>query len=252
MAFVMVGFIAGGGGLAFASERSLPGDILYPIKTNITEEVVASFQSTPEAKIAWEEKRVERRSVESLLLNQRGDLGEEEARIIINKIEESHDRIDRQIIALSEDLSFDNVEFSSTENPTLATAQIMVAESGLPTISDLGVESEVNTFRNDVELELEGEEPKSIEIKDLPITIDEIKPESTRLDNPTLRPTEFGEEALKKLYKEIDRLSEGGSLDKRLEEKLNNLMEIAKKHLGNKDTLKFFQTIREIKSILES
>ena len=61
VAFVLIGMLAGGSGLAYASEQALPGDVLYPVKINVTEEVVSAFSFTPEAKLEWETKRILRR-----------------------------------------------------------------------------------------------------------------------------------------------------------------------------------------------
>ena len=61
VAFVLIGMLAGGSGLAYASEQALPGDVLYPVKINVTEEVVSVLSFTPEAKLEWETKRILRR-----------------------------------------------------------------------------------------------------------------------------------------------------------------------------------------------
>lgn len=55
-----------GGGIVFASENSLPGDILYPIKTNVTEKVSRVLNAkNPEAKEKFEINLVEKRLKEA-------------------------------------------------------------------------------------------------------------------------------------------------------------------------------------------
>lgn len=51
-----------------AAEGALPGDILYPIKVKLTEEVRTSLTFSPEKKAAWEVERAERRIEEATLL----------------------------------------------------------------------------------------------------------------------------------------------------------------------------------------
>lgn len=75
-AFIVVGMVVGGGALASASASSLPGDLLYPTKIHFNEEVVAAFQITPEAKIAYETARVEARITEVQTLVEENSMDE--------------------------------------------------------------------------------------------------------------------------------------------------------------------------------
>jgi len=109
MAFILIGFITGGGGLAFASEKALPGDILYPVKTEVTEEIVASLQKTPEARIIWEEERINRRKAELAMLDQKGKLRDDLSMIAAAKIEASNIRAEKELAQLSLDISFTSV-----------------------------------------------------------------------------------------------------------------------------------------------
>lgn len=47
--------------VAAAAEGTVPGDTLYPVKVHVTEEVRSAMAVTPQAKAAWETKRIERR-----------------------------------------------------------------------------------------------------------------------------------------------------------------------------------------------
>jgi hypothetical protein len=69
--------VLGGGSLSYAAEGSLPGDLLYPIKTNVNEEIVAAVQFKQADKIAWQEKRVERRLKEIETLEQKHRLNDQ-------------------------------------------------------------------------------------------------------------------------------------------------------------------------------
>lgn len=61
----------------FVAERSVPGDVLYPVKVRFNEEVREQLSFTGYQKIAWETERVERRIAEARLLASEGRLTDE-------------------------------------------------------------------------------------------------------------------------------------------------------------------------------
>ncbi len=69
--------LAVGGGTAAAAERALPGDILYPIKVHVNEEVAATLATTPKAKADWQVARAERRLEEAAMLSVAGKLDDD-------------------------------------------------------------------------------------------------------------------------------------------------------------------------------
>ncbi|MBI4128631.1 MAG: hypothetical protein HY460_01150, partial [Parcubacteria group bacterium] len=58
-----------GGGVALAAEAALPGDLMYPVKIHVTEELRATLAGSLEDKAQWEVERLLRRfeEVEQLL-----------------------------------------------------------------------------------------------------------------------------------------------------------------------------------------
>ncbi|MEN9582728.1 MAG: hypothetical protein RL641_682 [Candidatus Parcubacteria bacterium] len=52
-------------GVSFAAENTLPGDLLFPVKVNVNEEVRGALTISSEAKMDWEKERVVRRVVET-------------------------------------------------------------------------------------------------------------------------------------------------------------------------------------------
>jgi hypothetical protein len=59
-------FVLGSGGIAFAAEKSLPGDILYPIKTKVNENVIRAVKSvSPSAKANYEIELLDKRLKEA-------------------------------------------------------------------------------------------------------------------------------------------------------------------------------------------
>ena len=91
-----------GGGVSVVAENSLPGDLLYPVKININENVVAVFSLTAKAKAEWEVKRVERRLGEAVKLAEKGELKGD----VLTKIESNFsahaDRVESRIKMLEE------------------------------------------------------------------------------------------------------------------------------------------------------
>lgn len=63
-----------GGGTSFAAEAAVPGDVLYPVKVGMNEEIRAAFAFSAEAKAEWEAERAERRLVEAERLAAEGRL----------------------------------------------------------------------------------------------------------------------------------------------------------------------------------
>ena len=61
-------------GVPFIAERSVPGDILYPVKIQLNEEVRSTLSLSPYAKVEWETQRLERRIAEARLLADEGKL----------------------------------------------------------------------------------------------------------------------------------------------------------------------------------
>lgn len=61
LSLISLGGLVLGGSVTFAAEGALPGDLLYPVKTEINERVRGTATFTAQAKAAWEVRLVERR-----------------------------------------------------------------------------------------------------------------------------------------------------------------------------------------------
>ncbi len=63
------------GGVSYAAESSLPGDLLYPLKVDITEPIRDIVQILPEQKVEWEAQKANRRieEVEALISKEKFD-----------------------------------------------------------------------------------------------------------------------------------------------------------------------------------
>ncbi|OIO18587.1 MAG: hypothetical protein AUJ37_05160 [Candidatus Magasanikbacteria bacterium CG1_02_41_34] len=65
------------GGTVFAAQGALPGDVLYPVKVHINEEVQGALALGTESKAAWETTLAERRSNEASTLATSGKLNDQ-------------------------------------------------------------------------------------------------------------------------------------------------------------------------------
>jgi hypothetical protein len=73
-------------GVPVLAERALPGDVLYPMKVQINEEVRASLSFSPYAKIEWETTRLERRLAEARSLASVGRLTNEAEAAVVKAV----------------------------------------------------------------------------------------------------------------------------------------------------------------------
>lgn len=67
-ALLVLAILFSGAGVSFAAENALPGDVLYPIKVDVNEPLVASISVSPESKALWNAERAERRLEEAAKL----------------------------------------------------------------------------------------------------------------------------------------------------------------------------------------
>src|SRR3989338_2745450 len=84
LAVLLVIFILAGGSVTMAAEKSLPGDLLYPIKIHINESAKSLTAVSPEAKGKFEIEKLEQRLKEAEILSNRGEL-DPKSRAILEK-----------------------------------------------------------------------------------------------------------------------------------------------------------------------
>ncbi|MDP3763366.1 MAG: hypothetical protein Q8Q92_01780 [bacterium] len=76
-------------GAAYASGTSLPGDLLYPIKTKVVEPILDVVNRAPEKKVEWEEEKVIRRIEEAEKLAGKNELNDKRTEELEHSIEKS-------------------------------------------------------------------------------------------------------------------------------------------------------------------
>jgi hypothetical protein len=82
------------------AENAIPGDMLYPVKVNVTEEIRSTLSSDPYEKVVWETTRLERRISEARLLAQAGKLTPAAEADVLAAVQEHSDNAKREIESL--------------------------------------------------------------------------------------------------------------------------------------------------------
>jgi len=98
---IIIGLIlAISGGTAFAAESSLPGDLLYPIKVSVNEEIRATVTISDEAKARWDARRAERRLEEMETLAAEGRLDAEVRANVEARFERHAERFEERALRI--------------------------------------------------------------------------------------------------------------------------------------------------------
>ena len=82
------------------AESAIPGDILYPVKVNVTEEIRSTLSLNSYEKVVWETTRLERRVAEARLLAQAGKLTPDAEADVLAAVQVHSDKAKRQIESL--------------------------------------------------------------------------------------------------------------------------------------------------------
>ncbi len=77
-----------GTGTTFAAENALPGEVLYPVKIHVNEEIREALAMRAEQKAEWELERAHRRAQEALKAQEQGKLDEALRKRMIERMRE--------------------------------------------------------------------------------------------------------------------------------------------------------------------
>lgn len=103
-----------GGGTSFAAERAKPGDILYPVKVHVNEEVRAAVSFSEEGKALWEARRAERRLEEAAALTEENAMNAEARAELEARFKAHAERIEERIEKMEERGDTENAEELAT------------------------------------------------------------------------------------------------------------------------------------------
>ncbi len=96
----LVIILVAGIGVSYAAEGSLPGDLLYPVKKQLTEPLRAKLATSPEAKSRWTAEVVKRRLDEAVSLAAERRLSPEMEVTISKEVSEKTDQLQLQLDSL--------------------------------------------------------------------------------------------------------------------------------------------------------
>jgi hypothetical protein len=99
---LIAAILAMGGGTAVAAENTVPGDLLYPVKTQINEEVRSALALGDQAKAAWDNQRAERRLQEVEKLAGENKLTTSTSAMLADKFKEFSDKASARLEKLQQ------------------------------------------------------------------------------------------------------------------------------------------------------
>ncbi|MHB8871396.1 MAG: DUF5667 domain-containing protein [Candidatus Doudnabacteria bacterium] len=94
-------------GISQAADKSLPGDFLYPVKTQFNEKIKASFANTPAKKVKVESDLTIERLKEAEALSSQGKLDNQKKEYITKSLTEHSEKIDMNISEVKEHVGSD-------------------------------------------------------------------------------------------------------------------------------------------------
>lgn len=100
---LVLALMVSAGGVSYAAEAALPGDVLYPVKVSINEEVRAVAAVSNEDKAKWETERAERRLAEAEALASKGRLNAKGVAAVELSFAKHADKAKEHIADLEED-----------------------------------------------------------------------------------------------------------------------------------------------------
>lgn len=147
--------------LPVAAERSVPGEVLYLVKTGINETVQAQFAASPYAKIEFETKLVERRIGEARALASEGKLTDEVQNQLTETVKTHTQNVTNQIAALStEDADGAAIAQIAYNSSLEVQTAVLHAEGGEDAESPIGTMLTAVTEARDAALSTEqGQKP---------------------------------------------------------------------------------------------
>lgn len=100
---LVIGGLLLGSTVSFAAENAIPGDVLFPVKVHVNENVRGTFAITPKAKAEWEVRLVERRLEEVEKIAIAPGVSPEVHKIAEENLERYSERVKHRIKELEED-----------------------------------------------------------------------------------------------------------------------------------------------------
>jgi len=148
------------------AEKTVPGDVLYPVKVRFNEEIRSTLAFSPYQKVEWETERLERRIAEARLLANEGKLTPEVEEAVAEAVKQHSDAAQREIAAIrindSEEAVIAEITLASAlevQSEVLAGHTAKDADPGNFGRSVAGLSGAVDAARKNVEETQSSEKP---------------------------------------------------------------------------------------------
>jgi hypothetical protein len=148
-AFIATILILASGGTAIAAEGALPGDLLYPVKVGINEEVRAAVALSAEARTDWAIERAERRLNEAVSLAAQSRLDADTQVQVEASLSARVEEALAHAAKLKEKHVEAGVEAETRLEMLLSAHEGALAEAGTR-VSDASVRAQFNSVRTDI------------------------------------------------------------------------------------------------------
>lgn len=154
-------FVVTASGISYAAESSVPGDMLYPFKVRVNEQVQGFFHFDSKSKAQWEIDRIQRRLEEAETLKNKGKLD----------IKTKHEL--KEELKINTKIMEEHIKDLRAEGQEEAAAEIESSFDTLFTIHEdaaLDIEFEVKDWKPEPEpkTEIETETETEVEIEETP------------------------------------------------------------------------------------
>ncbi len=106
-ASVLIVSIAGAG-VSYAAEAAMPGDLLYPVKMHVNENLEARIARTPKARAAVATKHAEKRLKEAEMLAQKSALDPKKEAMLASEVERNVRTVQTEVSALMDENDMEN------------------------------------------------------------------------------------------------------------------------------------------------
>lgn len=149
-----------GGGMAYAAEGSLPGDLLYPVKVHVTEPIISSLSITSAKRAQWEIRTIERRLEEADALGNRPDQADRQT-ILHSQMEQDATNLQERLHTLPE-------KERQTAQQTLHSKFVRHEDSLVQIQSTTGVPPTLKALVKEADEESRDEEDRQPSLAPLP------------------------------------------------------------------------------------
>jgi len=224
-AFIILILILGTG-TSYAAEGSLPGDMLYPIKVNVNEQIAHLTSFTSESKAKLNTKIIKKRLEEADRLASKGKLNEVTKDKIVKGLEKASVGLDKDLLELIDKKDFKNIsELNSILKISLDNHKKSLEEKA----------EEKNIKKDDIDFILEKINEKSEKNNRVKEDLDSFEEESGFLEDIDYEDEEKEIRELEINNFEIEKEISGLERDKRIteEEMLKINREDIRKQLKN-------------------